>query len=157
MQRISPNAIDALKNALTDAFWRKQDLLGYLHAEVDDQRLLDGIDWLSPSVYKRESVRRFVDRLAVRPDIHHDLLLALMVDVAAMDDFPQLSWLEEGSLKDREGERGRSARLRKYITPYEQQLVDEAAARTRIESARTASERQRAIAQAVRTPSSPVP
>lgn len=148
VQRISPNAIDALKNALTDAFWRKQDLLSYLRAEVDDERLLDGIDWLSQSVYKRESVRRFIDRLVARPELHRDLLLRLMVDVAAMEEFPQLAWLEEGPERIAKA-RESVARLRKYMTPYEQQLADEAAARQRIESARSESGRQQAVAKAL--------
>ncbi len=119
-KRISPNAVDALKSALTDAFWKKQDLLDYLRAEVADRTLLDGIDWLNPMVYKRESVRRFVDRLVGRQDLHREVLLQLMVDLAAMEDFPQLAWLEDGPLKI-EKAKASIARLRRYITPYEQQ------------------------------------
>lgn len=145
VQRISPNAIDALKNALTAVFWRKQDLLGYLRAEVDDDRLLDGIDWLGPA-YKRESIRRFVDRLVVQQEVHRELLLRLMVDVAAMEDFPQLAWLEEGPEKIAKAKES-VALLRRYMTPYEQQLVEESAARQRIESARLESRRRQATTQ----------
>jgi hypothetical protein len=133
-----------LKNALTDAFWRKQDLLGYLRAEVDDERLLAGIDWLNPAVYKRESVRRFIDRLVADQHAHRDLLIRLMIDVAAMDDFPQLAWLEEAPEKIVKAKES-VARLRRYITPYEEQLAAEAAAGERIERARTQAERQREV------------
>jgi hypothetical protein len=146
--RISPNAIAALRNALTDAFWKKQDLLDYLRAEVSDPTLLDGIDWLNPSIYKRESVRRFIDRLVERQDVHRELLLQLMVDLAAMDEFPQLDWLEEAPQKI-EKARKSIAQLRKYMTPYEQQLVQDAAARQRIEAARSRSREQQAITEAL--------
>lgn len=52
------NAVEALKDALSVVFWRKRDLLDYLRASVPDQRLLDGIDWLSPDVCERDSVPR---------------------------------------------------------------------------------------------------
>ncbi len=146
--RISPNAIAALKNALTDAFWRKQDLLDYLRAEVSDPKLLDGIDWLNPAIYKRESVRRFVDRLVERQEIHRHLLVQLMIDIAAMEEFPQLEWLEDGPEKIAKARKS-IEQLRKYMTPYEQQLAQEAAARQRIETARSEADRQRAITEAL--------
>jgi hypothetical protein len=146
IQRVSPNAIEALKHALVDCFWAKRDLLAYLRAEVEDERLLGGIDWLT--LYRRESVRRFVDRLAARQDLHRDLLLRLMADVAAMDDFPQLAWLEDADEKIERAEAS-IARLRKYMTPYEEQLAAEAAARDRIDHVRRQAMRQQAIGMAL--------
>src|SRR3954464_11989502 len=99
VQRLSANAVEALKEALSVVFWRKKDLLAYLRAAVQDQRLLDGIDWLDPDTYKRSSVSRFVERLATRQDLHGPLLLQLMTDIAAMDDFPQLAWLEDAAYR----------------------------------------------------------
>lgn len=148
IKRISPNAIQALKAALTDCFWRKQDLLDYLRSEVDDERLLQGIDWLNPNVYKRESIRRFIDRLVCAQEVHRDLLLRLMVDVAAMDEFPQLAWLEDGSEKIAKAKES-IRRLRRYITPYEQQLAEAAAALSRIESGKSRVDQQRALSDAL--------
>lgn len=88
-QRISANAIQALKDALTAAFWFKKDLYNYAKAAVGgNASFLNGIDWTDPEVYKRDSVSIFVDRLVAKQDTHQDLLLALLVDVASMREFP---------------------------------------------------------------------
>lgn len=89
-QRISANAIAALKGALAAAFWFKSDLYGYARAGVGGEPLfLAGIDWTGPQL-KRDSASLFVDRLVREQDEHQDLLLGLLVDVAAMEAFPGL-------------------------------------------------------------------
>ncbi|HUJ55953.1 MAG TPA: hypothetical protein VLW49_08200 [Gaiellaceae bacterium] len=148
-QRINANAIEALKEALSVAFWRKRDLLDYLRASIPDQQLLDGIDWLSQDVYKRDSVRRFIDRLATRQDVYGGLLLQLMSDVAAMDDFPQLAWLEDASGKIARAKEA-VTRLRKYIQPYEQQLAAAAAASARITQAKAEARLRQGTVEALR-------
>jgi hypothetical protein len=85
-QRISANAIAALKEALAAAFWFKSDLYGYARAAVGGEPLfLAGIDWTGPQL-KRDNATLFVDRLVREQDEHQDVLLALLVDVAAMDE-----------------------------------------------------------------------
>lgn len=148
-QRINANAVEALKEALSVVFWRKRDLLDYLRASIPDQQLLDGIDWLSQDVYKRDSVRRFIDRLATRQDAYGGLLLRLMSDVAAMDDFPQLAWLEDAPGKIARAKEA-VARLRKYIQPYEEQLAAEAAASARITQAKAEARLRQGTAEALR-------
>jgi hypothetical protein len=147
-QRISPNAIAALRDALSVIFWRKKDLLDYLRASVENPRLLDGIDWLHPDVYKRDSVRRFVNRLASRQERHGDLLLRLMGDVATMDDFPQLAWLEDADAKITVA-RAAVERLRKYMEPYEARLAAEVKARDEIAKAAAAADLRRATSSAL--------
>ena len=120
VRRINANAVEALKDALSVVFWRKRDLLDYLRASVPDQRLLDGIDWLSPDVHKRDSVRRFVDRLATQQDEPWAVVAPAHERIAAMDDFPQLAWLHDADDKIARA-RASVERLRYYIRPYEEQ------------------------------------
>jgi hypothetical protein len=138
-RRINANAVEAFKDALTVVFWRKRDLLDYLRVAVPDQSLLNGIDWLNPEVYKRESVRRFVDRLSTQQEQYGPLLLQVMSDVAAMNDFPRLAWLEDADEKTAQARQAVN-RLREYMTPYEEQLAAQREAESRIAAAR--SERQ---------------
>jgi len=145
MQRVSPNAIAAFKDALTAVFWAKKDLLAWLRSALPDDHLLDGIDWLGPA-YKRDSVSRFVDRLAADPARHGPLLLRLMSDVADMDDFPQLAWPEESARLIREATEA-VERLRRYMRPYEAQLASQEAARGRIDQERRRADLLRATAQ----------
>jgi hypothetical protein len=67
-------------------------------AAVDDERLLDGIDWLGPD-YKRDSVSRWITWLMRDDPRHRDLLIRLTVDVGGMEDFSQLGWLEDVDAK----------------------------------------------------------
>lgn len=144
-QRISPNALAAFKDALTAAFWAKKDLLAWLRSAVPDEQLLSGIDWLGPS-YKRDSVARFVDRLAADHSRYGPLLVRLMGDVAAMEDFPQLAWPEEAERLTQEATDA-VARLGRYMEPYEAQLASEEAARERIDRARRQAELRRATVE----------
>jgi len=146
-QRISANAISALKDALTAAFWFKRDLYAFAKATVaGEPTFLAGIDWTSPDQYKRDSVSLFVDRLVRAQDEHQDLLLALLIDVAAMKDFPQLRRVEDSEPKIKAA-REAVARLREVVEPYERALMNQQAARERIGAAKHAAEERRATSQ----------
>jgi hypothetical protein len=142
-RRISANAIGALKDALTAAFWFKRDLYAYAKAAVGGEpTFLLGIDWLSPDQYKRDSVSLFVDRLVSEQADHQALLLALLVDVAAMTDFPQLRRVDDPEPKIAAA-RDYVARLRDVVEPYERALMKEQAARARIDAAKHVAEERR--------------
>jgi hypothetical protein len=119
-----------------------------LRAAVQDQRLLDGIDWLDPDTYKRSSVSRFVERLATRQDLHGPLLLQLMTDIAAMDDFPQLAWLEDAAYRTQLAQDAIN-RLRKYIKPYEEQLAQKVVDEARIARAKSEVQRKKTTSDAL--------
>lgn len=147
MQRVSANAIQALKDALTAAFWFKKDLYSYAKAAVGGEPLfLTGIDWTDANVYKRDSVSLFVDRLVREQDEHQDLLLALIVDVAAMDDFPQLRRAEDADAKIAEA-KAAVGRLRALVKPYEQALLERQRERERIDASKVEAAERRATAQ----------
>jgi Restriction endonuclease len=146
-QRISANAIAALKDALTAAFWFKRDLYNYAKAAVSGEpTFLAGIDWTSPDQYKRDSVNLFVDRLVREQDDYQELLLALLVDVAAMTDFPGLQRVEDPEPKIAVA-REAVERLRAVVKPYERALMDQQANRERIDAARLVAEERRATSQ----------
>lgn len=143
-QRISANAIQALKDALTAAFWFKRDLYNYAKAAVGGEPLfLAGIAWTDSDVYKRDSVSTFVDRLVREQHQHQDLLLALLIDVAAMNDFPYLRRAEDPDAKIAAA-REAIARLRELVKPYEQTLQERQVARERIDAAKANAAERRA-------------
>ena len=147
-QRISANAIAALKDALTAAFWFKRDLYNYAKAAVGGEPKFLGIDWTSPDHYKRDSVNLFVDRLVREQDDHQDLLLALLVDVAAMTGFPGLQRADDPEPKIAAA-REAVARLRAVVQPYERALMERQANRERFDAARVAADERRATSQRV--------
>jgi hypothetical protein len=146
-ERISPNALLALKDALASAFWSKKDLLAFLVAAVDDRSLLDAYDWLGPA-YKRDTVSQFVDRLAARQDLHRDRLVRLMSDVARKEDYPELAWHEDAERLIHNARASRDA-LRRYIVPYEAELLEAERARDRIAEQRRKSDATAATRAAV--------
>jgi hypothetical protein len=146
-QRISANAISALKDALAVVFWFKRDLYSYAKAAVaGEPTFLAGIDWTSPDQLKRDSASLFVDRLVRAQDEHQDLLLALLVDVAAMTDFPQLRRVEDAEPKVATA-REAVARLRQVVKPYERALMEQQASRERIDAEKHQAEERRATSQ----------
>lgn len=146
-RRISANAIAALKDALTAAFWFKRDLYNYAKAAVGgDPTFLAGIDWTSPDQYKRDSVNLFVDRLMREQHDHQDLLLALLVDVAAMSDFPGLQRADDPKSKIARACEA-VARLQAVVQPYERALMQQQANRERFDAAKVAAEERRATSQ----------
>lgn len=146
-QRISANAIQALKDALTAAFWFKRDLYNYAKAAVAGEPLyLAGIGWTDSDTYKRDSVSTFVDRLVRAQDEHQELLLALLADVAQLDEFPSLVRAEDASAKVREA-RAAVARLRVLVQPYEEALLEQQRTRDKIDAVKTEAAERRATAQ----------
>jgi hypothetical protein len=147
MKRISANAIAALKDALTAAFWFKRDLYNYAKAAVGGEPLfLSGIDWTSPDQYKRDSVNLFVDRLVREQDEHQDLLLGLLVDVSSMTEFPGLERVEDPEPKIAAA-RAAVARLRAVVQPYERDLMERQANAERFDAAKVIAEERRATSQ----------
>lgn len=150
MKRVSANAIQALKDALTAAFWFKRDLYRYAKAAVGGEPLfLSGIGWTDDNVYKRDSVSTFVDRLVGAQDEHQDLLLAVIVDVAAMDDFPQLRRVDDADSKIAEA-RAAVSRLRAHSQPYEQALLERQRMRDQINANKVEAAERRATADRLR-------
>ena len=142
IRRVSANAISALKEALTAAFWYRGDLYRYAKAAVGGEALfLAGIEWTDQ--YKRDSVDAFVDRLVHHQDEHQEKLLAVMVDVANMTEFPQLARVDDPQPKI-DAAKEAVARLKQVVEPYEQELAKQQASRERFDAARVAAQQQRA-------------
>lgn len=141
-KRVSPNAVEALKDALSAAFWFKSDLRGYLNSALSDPSLLAGVDWED---YKWSIVDTVVSRMVARPERHHDTIVQLMVDVAAMDDFPKLRRHEDAARLTADA-RVAVAQLRAVVKPYEQELLEREQARERIAGAKAQGEQKRAFA-----------
>jgi hypothetical protein len=145
VQRVSANAIQALKDALTAAFWWRKDLYNYAKAAVrGEPTFLAGIDWLD--AYKRDSVSTFVDRLVREQDQQQELLLDLMFDVASIDDFPQLRRTEDPEAKIAEA-REAVARLRALVKPYEEALLARQRESKRIDASKVEAAERRATTQ----------
>lgn len=87
-KRIAPGAYDALIEALAVVFWNKQPFERFLRLTLRDYpELLSGLTFDSP---KRQVASDLIMRLAETEDRYQPVTLALMLQVSAMHDFPNL-------------------------------------------------------------------
>ena len=95
-KRLSPAAIQALKEALSCIYWYKRDLHSFLRNSIHDRDLISSLDW---DAYKREVVSELIDYLCEDPNGNPSNITQLCYDVIEMQSFPHLEQLEDGPKK----------------------------------------------------------
>ncbi|WP_322770174.1 hypothetical protein [Frankia sp. Cr1] len=92
-KRISGSAYQALRSALALVYWYKPSLERHLRAPLRDHpEVLAGIDF---KLKKREIADSVVDRLIDGESRYQRTTVALMLEVAEMDSFPELEQHED--------------------------------------------------------------
>ncbi|HTF18211.1 MAG TPA: hypothetical protein VK658_09080 [Chryseolinea sp.] len=61
---ISPAAINALIDALTNIYWTKDDLRRFVYNTIINKAIVNTIDWVNLKKY--ESVSELIDRMCAR-------------------------------------------------------------------------------------------
>jgi hypothetical protein len=95
---ISPIAINALSEALTNIYWYKSELRSFLTQIISDPSILSKLNWED---YKRNISSTLVNFLARNQDLYKNDLLRLINEVCKMEDFSHLNRLEDGKEKER--------------------------------------------------------
>ncbi len=95
-KKISPAAIVALRDALTNIYWYKGDLRRFLTSALNNPAILSRLDW---SDYKRNIIGSLVDFLTLKEDEYQADLLRLMTEVSRIEDYSHLEHLEDGNNK----------------------------------------------------------
>ena len=115
LQKISTQAIIALKDALTNIYWRKKDLRQFIELTIENSAIVATIDWQEP--LKQESVSILIDRMVARQDLFQNDLLRLIQEVGNFSDFSHLTYFDkDGSLTKRAKES--VAKLRNQTKGY---------------------------------------
>jgi hypothetical protein len=96
MKKVSPAAINALKEALTCIYWYKSDLRSFLLNTISDPAILSRVNW---NDYKRNIASGVVEHLARHQETHQRDLLRLMTELISIKDFSHLQKLEDGRQK----------------------------------------------------------
>ena len=97
LKKVSPAALIALKEALAAIYWYKKDLRSFITYTIKNTAIVATIDWQNSIKYHAAS--ELVDRMAARPDLYHDDLLALFREVANFVDFSHLKRCEDPEQK----------------------------------------------------------
>lgn len=95
-KKISGQALIALKDALTNIYWTKADLKLFISQTISNNSF---VSTLNMNQYKRGIASDIVDRMARRPDIFENDLLALLKAVSDIDDFSHLKKWEDADKK----------------------------------------------------------
>lgn len=88
-QRISTQALMALKDALANLYWKKEDLKKFVELTIENSAIVATIDW---TVAKFESVSLLIDRMAGNQRLYQNDLLHLLREVGNFEDFSHLAY-----------------------------------------------------------------
>jgi hypothetical protein len=118
--KMTPQAVFALKEALTVIFWKKDELQDFLKMTLTNNAIISTLNW---SATKREAVKELVERLLNLPNIYSDDLINLALAVADLEDFNHLKfWDDDGTKIKRAKETVQN--LRKHTQGYSYQLKE---------------------------------
>jgi hypothetical protein len=115
MKTISPSAILALKEALTNIYWKKQDLRSFVYHTVENKLLISTIDWDNNK--KAESIGILIDRMVARPDLYENDLMRLFDVVMHFNDFTHLKQWDDAEIKIQKAKDSVEA-LRRHAAGY---------------------------------------
>ena len=97
MKKFSPASITALKEALINIYWKKQDLKNFVKASIKNDSIIGTINWEFNR--KFESVNELIDRMVARKDIYNDDLISLIYEVSNMTNFSHLKIWDDSEVK----------------------------------------------------------
>lgn len=131
MKQFSPEAIMALKEALTHIYWKRKDIKMFVYHTIDNKLMLSTIDFKNST--KEESVSILIDRMVQRLDLYYDDLLKLFDAVLHIRDFSHLKKWEDPETKIRNAQNAVES-LRKHAEGYFQLQEEKQRAKQRKES-----------------------
>ncbi len=115
MKKFSPNAIQALKEALTHIYWKKQDLRSFVYHTLENKVFISTIDWDNNK--KAESAGILVDRMVDRQDLFEKDIFSLFDVTMHFDDFSHLKQWEDSETKIKRAKDAVAA-LRNHASGY---------------------------------------
>lgn len=115
MKKFSPASITALKEALINIYWKKQDLKNFVKLSIENDSIINTINWEFNR--KFESVNELVDGMVARKDIYYDDLISLIYEVSNFDDFSHLKIWDDPEIKISKAKES-VKRLRQYAHGY---------------------------------------
>jgi hypothetical protein len=146
-KRISPNAYQALREALPVVFHYKRSYESYLRSALRDYpELLGGLNF---GDLKRRVADELVGRLVANESRYQQTSLDLILAVSSMERFPDLEKHEDAVVKLAEA-RAAVAELRRWTAPFADQLDEQQEAASRRESSEQQAAALRAFADDLR-------
>jgi len=133
-KKISPQAIIAVKEALSVIFWKKEDLQEFVKLTLDNSAIVATINW---NLTKRENVKELINRMTNRLDIYEKDLMKLILTVTDFNDFSHLTYWDEDGTKTKNAREAVNS-LRKLSKGFIQFTKEEDEAKVRKEKSEQA-------------------
>ncbi|MGW4018274.1 restriction endonuclease [Rhodococcus ruber] len=140
MKRIATQAYEALRDALPTITWNKTPFESFLRTALRDHpELLARLEFKSP---KRETANLLVNQLIANENEYQEATLVLMLEVAQMEQFPNIEQMKDAEDRALRLQQAREAvgRLRTLTKTYSEYVT----ARSQTEIAREAYAAQQA-------------
>lgn len=103
INKITPASIVALKEALANIYWTKQDLRNFLTLTINHNLIVNTIDW---NKTKFDCVAEIIDRMVNRDDLYREDLINLFKQVYEFNDFSHLRKWDESDKKIAKAKQG---------------------------------------------------
>jgi histone H3/H4 len=130
VKRISTDAYQALREALAVIVWNKRPFESFLRTALrDNPELLGGLPFSEP---KRVVADLLVDRLVASERKYRDVTLGLMVEIGAMQSFPNIELIKDAG--DRALRLGEARRAVQHLQSFVGAYADSLSERERIEA-----------------------
>ncbi|VTU07717.1 Uncharacterised protein [Actinobacillus porcinus] len=114
-KQLTPAALVALKDALTNIYWYKRDLKSFLLTSLPTNIQIHNIDW---DLTKREIISTIIDKLAQTK--HTEILLKLAQDICQFNNFEHLLHIDNSEEKIRLAQNSVN-HLKQFMMPYQEE------------------------------------
>jgi hypothetical protein len=138
---ISPTAIVALKEALTNAYWYRKDLRSFLTLCISNTNILARLNWED---FKRNIVSNLIDYMAENQKTYQKDILILMSELVRMEDFSHLERLDDGKEKAKKAKESILALKKLYFT-HSEVIEEQKKVKERRERANQSIQKNKAI------------
>ncbi|MFZ7308585.1 hypothetical protein ACLSZU_09005 [Avibacterium avium] len=112
-KQLTPAALVALKDALTNIYWYKRDLKSFLLNSLPTNIQIHNIDW---ALTKREIISIIIDKLAQKQ--YTEILIKLAQDICQFNNFEHLAHIDNSVEKIRLAKNSVN-HLKQFIVPYQ--------------------------------------
>ncbi|MGW4034380.1 restriction endonuclease [Streptomyces sp. NPDC004838] len=134
-KRIPPGAFDALADCLPTVMWNKRPFEQFVRRRLAAHPAL--VSSLDFGGTKREVANALVDRFVADEERYRDVVMEVMLDLAAMQSFPNLERQVDAEVLIRQA-KSSVADLKKWVEPLQSDLAEDQSFRGELQARRTA-------------------
>jgi hypothetical protein len=119
---LSPAAVVALKEALTNVYWLRRDLRTFLTSCMQNNHILSNYDWNNET--KRDIVSNLIDEMLLKNQVFIHDMTKICNEICNMQDFSHLQNFDNAIEKIQKAKNA-VAQLKKLVEPHQNKIREE--------------------------------